>query len=270
MDQYAVIGNPIDHTLSPKIHLLFAMQTKQDLSYEKILSPLDQFESAVTSFIERGGKGMNVTLPFKERAFLLAHEKSPEASDAAAVNTLVFREDGRIEGHNTDGAGLIQDLTHNHHYSLRGKRVLIIGCGGAAKGIIGPLLKQAPAQLIIANRTAEKAVSLAMHFSSRGPAVQGRGLNDLLDGPFDLIIHGTSMRHSNDFIFPKGLIGDHSWCYDLNYDRYKKTSFVEWAERNNAAQVFDGIGMLIEQAAISFRIWRGVYPETKSILEQLT
>lgn len=268
MDQYAVVGNPITHSLSPDIHHLFALQTGQSISYEKILAPLDAFEEVVMSFMERGGKGMNVTLPFKEQAFLLASKKSQEAIDAQAVNTLVFHEDGIIEGHNTDGAGLIQDLTHNHHYSLRQKRLLIIGCGGAVKGIVGPLLKQAPAQLIIANRTKEKSVELARHFELAGH-VQGRGLDELDDGPFDLIIHGTSVRHSEELVFSKDLISNQTWCYDLNYDRVEKTPFVKWADLNDAAKALDGIGMLIEQAAISFRIWRGIYPDTQHILNAL-
>ena len=268
MDQYAVIGNPISHSLSPDIHRLFAIQTGQELSYEKILAPLDLFEETVMSFIERGGKGMNVTLPFKEQAFLLATKKSQEAIDAEAVNTLVFHENGVIEGHNTDGAGFIQDLTHNHHYSLRQKRILIIGCGGAVKGIIGPLLKQAPAQIIIANRTPEKSVGLARHFELMGH-VEGCGLDGLSEGPFDLIIHGTSVRHPEALAFPAELMSHQTWCYDLNYDRSQKTPFVQWADLNGAAKALDGIGMLVEQAAVSFRIWRGVYPNTKDVLAQL-
>lgn len=268
MDQYAVIGNPIEHSLSPAIHRLFALQTGQQLSYEKILAPLDSFEETVTTFMKCGGKGMSVTLPFKERAFLFATKKSQEGMDAEAVNTLVFHDDGLIEGHNTDGAGFIQDLTHNHHYSLRQKRILIIGCGGAVKGIVGPLLKQAPAQLIIANRTKEKSIALAQHFELMGP-VQGRGLDKLEDGPFDLVIHGTSVRTPEELVPPKGLISHHTWCYDLNYDRTEKTPFIQWAELHGAAKALDGIGMLIEQAAIAFRIWRGVYPNTKDMLAQL-
>ena len=268
MDHYAVVGNPIEHSLSPIIQRLFAVQTEQDISYEKILAPLDAFEETITALIERGYKGVNVTLPFKERAFQLATKKSSDALDAHAVNTLVFHDDGVIEGHNTDGIGLVQDLTHNHHYSLRQKRILIIGCGGAVKGIVGPLLKQAPAQLIIANRTKAKSVELAEHFELVGH-VQGCGLDELDNGPYDLIIHGTSVRNAEDLVFPGNLIGDQTWCYDLNYDRINKTPFVQWAELQGAAKALDGIGMLIEQAALAFRIWRGVYPDTQGILSVL-
>ena len=268
MDHYAVVGHPIEHSLSPTIHRLFAEQTGQDLSYEKILAPLDAFEETIRGLIERGYKGVNVTLPFKERAFALASKRSSDALEAHAANTLVFRDDGVIEGHNTDGVGLVQDLTHNHHYSLRQKRILIIGCGGAVKGIVGPLMKQAPAQLIIANRTKEKSVELAEHFALFGH-VHGCGLDDIGHEPYDLIIHGTSVRNTEDLVFPGHLVGEQSWCYDLNYDRVNKTPFVQWAELQGAAKALDGIGMLIEQAAISFRIWRGVYPDTKGILSDL-
>jgi shikimate dehydrogenase len=265
MRQYAVIGNPVDHSLSPIIHKLFAEQTGQLLCYDTILAPFDQFKEEVTLFVERGGNGLNVTLPFKQQAFEMATKKSQAAIDAQAVNTLVFHDDGLIEGCNTDGMGLIQDLTHNHHYSLHQKRILILGAGGAVRGIVAPLLEQAPGALIIANRTKEKAARLAEQFELLGD-VAARGLDELDDGPYDLIIHGTSVRDEGGIDFEKKLIGEHTWCYDLNYDTKQQTPFVRFAQGRGAQKALDGSGMLVEQAAASFYIWHGVYPDTSSVL----
>ena len=266
--QYAVIGNPVDHSLSPFIHKMFAEQTGEDLSYETILSPLDEFSQTVTAFVERGGCGANVTLPFKQQAFELSVEKSQAAIEAHAVNTLVFHDDGLIEGCNTDGMGLVQDLTHNFHYSLRQKRILVIGAGGAVKGIIAPLHEQAPARIVIANRTKEKATGLAKQFELVGDT-EGCGLDELYDEPFDLIIHGTSVRDEAGITLPSGLIGEQTWCYDLNYDNKQQTPFVRWAVGHGAKKSMDGIGMLVEQAAASYYIWHGVYPDTSEVLQRI-
>lgn len=266
MKQYAVIGNPIEHSLSPLIHKLFSEQTGKLLTYEKVLAPIDQFKETVTQFVERGGKGLNVTLPFKQQAFEMATKKSQAAIDAQAVNTLVFHDDGLIEGCNTDGMGLIQDLKHNHHYSLHQKRILILGAGGAVRGIVAPLLEQAPSSLVIANRTKEKATRLAQQFELLGK-LEARALDELDDGPYDFIIHGTSLREENSIVLESHLIGSHTWCYDLNYDAKQSTSFVRFAEGRGAKKALDGLGMLVEQAAASFYIWHGIYPDTSSIFD---
>lgn len=268
MKQFAVIGNPVDHSLSPIIHKLFAEQTGVSLSYEPVLAPLDGFAATVTALIERGGYGANITLPFKEQAFELAIKKSQAAIDAHAVNTLVFHDDGLIEGCNTDGMGLVQDLTHNHHYSLRQKRILILGAGGAVRGIIAPLLEQAPAKLIIANRTKRKAELLATQFELFGK-VEARGLDELNEGPYDLIIHGTSVRGEGELEFAPSLVGTHSWCYDLNYAANQQTPFVQWATSRGVERALDGLGMLVEQAAAAFYIWHGVYPDTDAVIAAL-
>ncbi len=264
MDQYAVIGNPIEHSLSPQIHQQFARQTNQDLSYEEILAPLDAFAETVMTFIEHGGRGMNVTLPFKMQAFELATKKSQAAIEAQAVNTLVFHDDGVIEGCNTDGMGLIQDLTHTHHYCLRQKHILVLGAGGAVRGILAPLLEQAPGRITIANRSIDKAQALAEHFQLMG-SVDAYRLDEIAEHPYDLIIQGTSMR-AEELSLSSKLIGDQTWCYDLNYQLDGQTPFVRWATGRGAKKALDGRGMLIEQAAAAFYIWRGLYPDTAHIV----
>ena len=266
MTSYAVFGNPIEHSLSPQIHQQFAKQTKTALTYEKILAPLDLFSESVTAFVEQGGRGANVTLPFKEQAFQIATKKSQAAIDAKAVNTLVFHDDGVVEGCNTDGMGLIQDLTHNHHYCLRQKRILVLGAGGAVRGIVAPLLEQTPATIVIANRTKEKAELLAEQFQFMG-SIEGRGLDEIDDGPYDLICHGTSVRDAGGVSFPDTLIGKHTWCYDLNYAADGITPFVTWARKQSAAKALGGLGMLIEQAAAAFYIWHGIYPDTRAVID---
>lgn len=263
MDQYAVIGNPIEHSLSPHIHQQFAEQTRQDMSYEKVLAPLGGFAETLTAFVERGGCGVNVTLPFKTQAFELATKKSQAAIEAQAVNTLVFHDDGVIEGCNTDGMGLIQDLTHKHHYCLRQKHILILGAGGAVRGILAPLLEQAPGRITIANRNVDKAYALADHFQMLG-AVEGCKLDEIAEHPYDLIIQGTSMR-ADELNLSNTFIGTNTWCYDLNYQLDDQTPFVRWATGRGAKKALDGRGMLIEQAAASFYIWRGLYPDTDKI-----
>lgn len=268
MDKYAVIGHPVKHSLSPFVHAAFAKQTKQQLSYVAIEAPLDGFAQTITEFRRNGGKGANVTLPFKIEAFQLANESSDLAKLAGAANTLVFKTDGSIFADNTDGPGVVQDLTHNHHYSLRQKRILILGAGGACRTILGSLLAAAPAKLVLANRTKQKAVDIATEYQMRGQ-IEGIGLDELIEEPFDLIINSTSAGLTGAFMdLPGGLIGAHTWCYDLLYGD-KKSSFLTWAENNHAAMRLDGLGMLVEQAAASFYIWRGIYPDTATVIEQL-
>ncbi len=268
MRRYAVIGNPVDHSVSPIIHQLFSQQTGILLNYEKILAPLDLFPETVTAFWEAGGRGANITLPFKERAFEISTQKSQAAIDAQAVNTLVFHEDGLLEGCNTDGMGFIQDITHNQQYNLQHKRILIIGAGGAVRGIMAPLLEQVPASVTIANRSIEKARYLAEHFALLGP-VEACSLDEFNDEPYDLIIHGTSAREHSVLHYSSQLISEHTWCYDLNYDTLHRTPFVNWAVVQGAQKAVDGLGMLVEQAAASYYIWHGIYPNTAPILEAL-
>jgi len=270
MDHYAVIGNPIKHSLSPTIHREFAKQTQQDIDYIAIESPLDDFNKTLFNFRQQGGKGVNVTLPFKHQAFLLAAPHSDLAKQAFAANTLVFQEDNIIYADNTDGTGLIQDLTHNHNYSLQQKKILLLGAGGSAQGIVCPLLESAPTQLVIANRTPEKALQLAKQFEVYGN-VLGRGMNDLnlAAGPYDLIINATSTGLSEQTLnLPSQLICKTTWCYDLMYG--KITPFLTWAQQHHADNCLDGLGMLVEQAAAAFYLWRGVYPDTQRVISMLT
>ncbi len=268
MDEYVVIGNPIEHSLSPRIHTIFAKQTNQAMHYEVLFSAPDAFAETLTEFIAHGGCGASITLPFKQQAFEIVTKKSQAAIESHAVNTVLFHEDGIVEGYNTDGLGLVQDLTRNRNFCLRQKRILILGAGGAVRGIVAPLLEQAPAAVVIANRTKEKAVALAEQFQFYG-TVDAVGLDELETDPFDLIIHGTSVRAAGVLDLPEAVIGKNTWCYDLNYALKQKTPFVSWALAQGAAQALDGLGMLVEQAAAAFYIWRGVYPDTLNAIQQL-
>ena len=270
MDKYAVIGNPVKHSLSPTIHGIFAQQTKQDLEYGKILAPLDRFNDTVTEFIQAGGKGINITVPFKVEAYQLANDHSALARQAGAANTLLFRDDGSIYADNTDGVGLVQDLTHNHHFCLRGKRILVIGAGGAARNIIGALLAQAPQQVMVSNRTESKAQALVTQFELHG-TITACALNALDTQAFDLIINASSAGLTGDFPpLSTALINQHTWCYDLVYTRDRsQTAFLHWAAPSKPAMMLDGLGMLVEQAASAFALWRGIHPKTTVVIKQL-
>jgi len=261
-DRYAVFGHPIAHSKSPLIHAQFARQTGQDMLYEAILAPLDGFAETLAQFCAEGGRGANVTVPFKEQAFALATRRTPRAELAGAVNTLIV-EDGALRGDNTDGAGLVADLTRNLGQVLGGKRILLLGAGGAARGVIGPLLELAPARLVIANRTASKAVALAEHFD-RG--VEGSGL-DAANTRFDLVINATaaSLEGSLPPLSP-AIFGPDTLAYDMMYGR--DTPFLEFA-RKLGAKTADGLGMLVEQAAEAFHLWRGVRPDTRPVIAAL-
>lgn len=268
-DQYAVIGNPIAHSKSPVIHAAFAIQTGQEMSYERILGDLEDFAGDVRDFFAAGGKGLNVTVPFKEQAWELADKLSPRAATAAAANTLIPLDDGGISGDNTDGVGLVTDLGCNHRFNFSGAKVLLLGAGGASRGVLRPLLEQGLGQLVIANRTADKAVRLAEEVADLG-AVRGCGLGELAGTRYDLIINGTAAGLSQqvpdiplDCLLPGG------WVYDMMYDTTKPTAFVRWGEQQGAARTLDGLGMLVEQAAESFYLWRGIRPDTESIIQQL-
>jgi shikimate dehydrogenase len=265
-DRYAVIGNPIAHSKSPFIHTLFAEQTGQAMTYERILAPLDGFRETVLRFRAEGGRGMNVTVPFKLEAAELCDHLSERAARAGAVNTLIFQADGTIEGDNTDGAGLVRDLL-GHGVRIEGQRVLILGAGGAVRGVLAPLLAERPAALVIANRTADKAEQLAADFADLGP-VHGCGF-EALAGPFDLIINGTSASLTGELPpLPDDLLGKGAVAYDMAYGS-EPTPFQRWAQAHGARLALDGLGMLVEQAAESFYRWRGVRPETAPVRQAL-
>jgi len=261
-DRYAVFGHPIAHSKSPQIHTAFARQTGQDMTYEAILAPLDGFADSVAAFIAAGGRGANVTVPFKEEAFRLASRLSPRAQRAGAVNTLNFDADG-ILGDNTDGAGLVADLTRNLHCTIVGKRVLLLGAGGAARGVIEPLLDQQPAALVIANRTVSRAEELAELF---GRGVRACGF-DAADTPFDLVINATAASLAGDLppLSPRVFTPD-TMAYDMMYGR--DTPFLDFA-RTHGARTADGLGMLVEQAAEAFHLWRGVRPDAAPVIAAL-
>jgi len=261
-DRYAVFGHPIAHSKSPQIHTAFARQTGQDMTYEAILAPLDGFAESVAAFIAAGGRGANVTVPFKEEAFKLANRLSPRAQRAGAVNTLSFDADG-ILGDNTDGAGLVADLTRNLHSALSDKRVLLLGAGGAARGVIEPLLDQQPAALVIANRTVSRAEELAELF---GRGVRACGF-DAADTPFDVVINATAASLAGDLppLSPRVFTPD-TLAYDMMYGR--DTPFLDFA-RTHGARTADGLGMLVEQAAEAFCLWRGVRPDTAPVIAAL-
>jgi len=266
MDRYAVFGNPISHSKSPMIHTLFARQTQQALTYEAIEAPLDGFATAVKAFFAAGGKGCNVTVPFKEEAAQLADLLTQRAELAGAVNTLKLTDDGLLLGDNTDGSGLVDDLIRQFG-ELRGLRVLLIGAGGAARGVIGPLLEQQLAGLTVANRTADKAVALAERFRHLGP-IQGVGL-DQLDPPYDLIINSTSAGLAGGVPkLPDLLITPQVKVYDMTYGS-GLTPFNRWASELGAQRVADGLGMLVGQAAESFACWRGLRPGARQVLNEM-
>ncbi|AGA89009.1 shikimate 5-dehydrogenase [Thioflavicoccus mobilis 8321] len=267
--RYAVIGNPIEHSRSPAIHAAFARQTGQDLVYDRILGRLDDFAADVRRFFAAGGAGLNVTVPFKEQAWALADERTPRAETAGAVNTLIRLLDGRLRGDNTDGAGLVRDLAGNHGFTFAGRRVLLIGAGGAARGVLRPLLEAGVAELVVANRTAAKAETLAAAAAPFG-SVRGGGLDGLAAGQgFDLIVNATSAGLSGALpALPAGCLSTGGWVYDLVYGP-AAAPFLDWGRSQGAAVALDGLGMLVEQAAESFLLWRGVRPETAEVIAEL-
>lgn len=266
MKYYGVFGNPIAHSKSPLIHGLFAEQTEQQISYQPLLAPLDGFTDAVAQFFNNGS-GANVTVPFKEHAFALADQLSERAQRAKAVNTLKKLADGSLLGDNTDGAGLVNDLLNNN-VVLAGKKILILGAGGAVRGVLEPLLAQAPAEVCIVNRTVEKAEQLACEFSDLG-SMTAAGY-DWIDAPVDIIINGTSASLSGELPpLANSLIkAGHTVCYDMMYGK-ETTVFNQWAQAQGAARTLDGLGMLVEQAAEAFFVWTGVRPNPTPVLKQL-
>ncbi len=264
-DHYAVIGNPIAHSKSPFIHAAFAVQTGQSLTYERLLAPKDGFAASVEKFFAAGGDGLNVTVPFKLEAHALAETLSERAAAAGAVNTLKMAE-GRLYGDNTDGAGLVNDIVRNAGYALAGKRILLVGAGGAARGAILPILKEFPAELVIANRSAGKAEELAAQFAVHGPV--HASIFAALEGVFDVIINATSASLGGEIPpLATGLFGTSTLAYDMMYGD-TPTAFLQFAA-GQGAQTRDGLGMLIEQAAEAFLVWRGVRPDTAPLFAQL-
>jgi shikimate dehydrogenase len=267
-DRYAVVGHPVSHSKSPLIHQLFARQTGQRLTYELLDAAPEAFEDAVRRFVAAGGRGLNVTVPHKEAAFALVDEISEAATAAGAVNTLSFAA-GKLRGDNTDGVGFIRDFTVNHRQPLARAGVLVLGAGGAARGIMAPLLDARPFKIVIANRTKERADRLVAQLGSP-PTLRAVAFSELPGLPaFDVVINATSAGLKGEIPpFPASLVGPKSFCYDMVYS-VRDTPFVAWARKHGAARAVQGWGMLIEQAAESFFIWRGVRPDTRPILKQL-
>ncbi|MGF1546387.1 MAG: shikimate dehydrogenase [Thiotrichales bacterium] len=267
MDRYAVLGHPVQHSLSPRIHTLFAAQTGENLSYAALEAPLDGFAEFVRDLHTAGYRGMNVTIPFKADAYALSEHCSERATRAKAANTLIRTATG-FRGDNTDGAGLLRDLTHNLGLDLTGRRILLLGAGGAARGVLAPLLAAAPASLHIANRTVATAQQLAADFADLG-TVRASGFAGPYPDRFDLIINATAASlHGELPPLPATLVGADTICYDMMYAR-EPTAFMRWGQDRGAALSVDGLGMLVEQAAEAFYVWRGIRPRTAPVLEAL-
>lgn len=272
-DRYAVMGNPVGHSKSPRIHAQFAKETHQDLHYGAELVALDGFATAVNNFFAEGGKGLNITVPFKQEAWAMAQRRSPLAELAGAVNTMFRDAEGHLQGHNTDGIGLVRDIKQNHGGVLTGKRMLVLGAGGATRGILLPFLQEQPALICIANRTVSKAQELetlfAPHAEALGSGVASCGFGDLAGQHFDWVINATAASLQGDLPpLPNDLLNPGAWCYDLMYAK-EPTVFCRWAEQHGAAKSLDGLGMLVEQAAEAFYLWRGVRPPTATVLKAL-
>lgn len=265
VDRYAVVGYPIQHSWSPFIHGMFAKQTGQAMSYTRMAVAPENFEREVGAFFATGGKGLNITVPHKQAATIVTKYRTPRAEIARAVNTLASKSDGLL-GDNTDGAGLVTDLTRNLGFDIAGTRILLLGAGGAARGALGPLLAAGPECIEIANRRANRAVDLAEEFELHG-TVRGCGFEDISDGVFDLVINATSASLQNDIpTIPRSAIGPATLCYDMAYGK-GDTAFTRWSKSIGAGRAETGWGMLVEQAAEAFLLWRGVKPDTKPVLE---
>jgi len=265
MNKYAVIGNPIHHSLSPTIHAQFSKQTGLSMSYEKILAPLDGFTAAVNNFVSSGALGFNITIPFKVEAYDLVDDCTLNAKTSGAVNTIKV-ENGTLYGENTDGIGLVNDLCNNLQQTIKGKDILILGAGGATQGILLPLLECQPERILVANRTKIKSLKLANNYSEYGK-VCGFGLDQIKAKPVDIIINATSASLDGKMPeIPSG-VATGALCYDLMYGR--QTPFMEWSRENSALEVSDGLGMLVEQAASAFAFWHDITPETKEVIKSL-
>ena len=265
MNKYAVIGNPIHHSLSPTIHAQFAKQIGLSISYEKILAPLDGFTVTANNFVRSGALGFNITVPFKVEAYDLVDEYTINAKTSGAVNTIKV-ENGTLFGENTDGIGLVNDLCKNLQQSIKGKDILILGAGGSTQGVLMPLLECQPERILVANRTKTKSLKLASNYSEYGK-VCGFGLDQIKAKPVDIIINATSASLDGKMPeIPSG-VASGALCYDLMYGR--ETPFMHWARENSALEVTDGLGMLVEQAASAFAFWHDFTPETKKVIKSL-
>jgi shikimate dehydrogenase len=268
-DRYAVIGNPIAQSKSPFIHGTFAKATNQNLEYGLILGPLDGFDETVRGFQREGGRGMNVTAPFKLQAFAIADEKSERAQLAGAANALKFEADGRILAENFDGIGLTNDIVRNQGVPMAGKRVLVLGAGGATRGLVLPFLAEKPAELVIANRDAGKAAQLAHELAANGN-IRGGGYADIGNRRFDIVCNATSasLRAELPPVSPEVFAID-GLAYELAYGK-GLTPFLRLAQNAGVKRLADGVGMLVEQAAEAFVWWRGVRPDTRALIDQMT
>lgn len=266
IDEYAVMGNPISHSKSPQIHSQFATQTKQSIHYTAIQVDSGGFKQAVGNFAAHKGKGLNITVPFKEEAWALVDKRSERAERAGAINTIKI-VDGKLFGENTDGVGLVNDLKNNHNVMLKNKRILLMGAGGASRGVLAPLLNEQPTRIVIVNRTVSKATALAEHFNDLGE-VAACSYENLVGQQFDIIINATAASLQGELpSLPDNVVVKSGCCYDMMYG--KQTLFMQWAHEQGVGVISDGLGMLVEQAAESFYIWRGVRPETNIVLASL-
>ncbi|VAW82790.1 Shikimate 5-dehydrogenase I alpha [hydrothermal vent metagenome] len=265
---YAVMGNPIAHSKSPCIHRLFAKQTDQTLGYDALLIDKGKFSAAVAEFFSAGGKGLNVTVPFKQEAWQITDHLSDRAECAGAVNTLWRDQQGHLHGDNTDGIGLVRDLTKNLLVDLQNKTILLLGAGGAARGALAPLLAEQPASLHIANRTRARALELAKTFAEFG-SVQASGFDAIEARQFDVVINATAAGLQGKVpALPADIIGSVSFCYDMMYST-EPTAFMQYAAQQGCHQTCDGLGMLVEQAAEAFHLWRGIMPNTAPVIAAL-
>jgi shikimate dehydrogenase len=267
-DNYAVFGNPVQHSKSPQIHAAFAEQCQQDMQYRAILVEKQQFAAAADKFFSGAGRGLNITVPFKGDAYTYAGTLSSRAERAQAVNTLVCDEHGETFGDTTDGLGLVRDMVANLGWGITGQRVLVLGAGGAVRGVLEPLLRERPLQLVLANRTPEKAELLAQQFSDLGE-ISGGGFDAIQGQQFDLVINGTAASLAGDLPpLPEDILTERSCCYDMMYAA-EPTVFMHWAAQNTAWAVADGLGMLVEQAAESFYLWRQQRPQTSPVINAI-
>jgi shikimate dehydrogenase len=267
-DQYGVVGHPVDHSWSPFIHGMFAKATAQNLVYRLFDVAAEDFRREALHLFASGVRGLNITLPHKQAAAELVNELTPRAERAQAVNTIAFFDDTSLLGDNTDGLGLTADLERNLGITLAAKRILILGAGGAVRGVLGPLLEREAAEVMIANRTPERAKKLAQEFADMGQ-ISGCGFAEIESAPYDLIINATSASLSGEMpALPSGLVGEETICYDMAYGR-GQTPFTAWAKSLHAARATKGWGMLVEQAAESFLLWRGIRPDTRPVLQAL-
>ena len=269
MDRYAVFGNPIHHSKSPQIHQWFAEETGQVLEYKAQEVDLGQFKQAALAFFDSGGLGLNITVPFKQDAFQFADSLTERSQRAGAVNTLARQPDGQILGDNTDGYGLVTDIRDNLLWSIKAQRVLVLGAGGAVRGVLAPISIEQPAEIVIANRTGSRAEDLAREFNDLGK-ISGMSYEQLseLSRPFDLVINGTSLSLSGGIPpIPNTLLTPKTCVYDMVY-AHEPTAFMSWAG-NLDCQTSDGLGMLVGQAAESFYVWRGIRPSTSELIKAL-